>query len=223
MTDKNKKPDLLQCDEVGELLPLYLYDEVSSDEHRRVDDHIGSCESCRQDLDRLEFTRSTLDQVAEIEMPDTRDSVSLPVDRRSSSVGRKRRSPSWGKIFASVSAVLLLSFAVLGVELQISPEAVTLRWGHARSPVSSEFNAKTTQDKRVVDADAFESEFATIRDELVLTRKLVHALAANVDTDRTTSRNLYQLIARRLNTLETGVRRNDFRLNSTPANKLAAR
>ena len=218
MTDEQDRNHSLCCDQIAELLPLYIYDDVSAHERTLIEEHMECCGKCRSELVRLEFVSKTLDLNSD-ESSSLQPRTAIENMSSLNSVERSRDVYFWVKTCISIAALGLVVIALFGLEIRISGQAVTIGWGNERAVEPIEDDPGSRSQETHIDA----AEIDALREELALTRQLVHALAANVDSDRTASRNLYRLIARRLNSVETGVRRNDFRLNSPVNNKLASR
>ncbi|MBL8176359.1 MAG: HEAT repeat domain-containing protein [Bryobacterales bacterium] len=51
----------MNCDAVKQDLSLYLYGELSFDEEERLEQHVGECSSCREELESLRAVHGALD------------------------------------------------------------------------------------------------------------------------------------------------------------------
>jgi anti-sigma factor RsiW len=86
----------------------YFFGELSRDDHKAVDRHVASCAACREELESLRLTQSTLLSVREEEPPRRIAFVSDPVFEPSWWQKLWRSGPALG--FASAA---LLSGAIL--------------------------------------------------------------------------------------------------------------
>lgn len=67
------KPDPHDCEEVRSLLSDYADDELSPEERRRVEEHVGFCRPCGRVLANLWHTLTRLGRLAEAPPPGVRD------------------------------------------------------------------------------------------------------------------------------------------------------
>ena len=84
-------------------LKAYVLGEVTRQERGMVEDHVRGCQSCREELDRLNLTRSALDSLEDEEIP-----------RRIAFVSDRVFEPRWwqtiwhsGPVMGFASAALL--------------------------------------------------------------------------------------------------------------------
>lgn len=86
----------------------YFFDELGQPERRLVEEHIGQCPDCRQELERLRLTRSALRALPDEEPP-----------RRIAFVSDKVFQPGWWQRFwqsaprLGFAAAAMLSVAIL--------------------------------------------------------------------------------------------------------------
>ncbi len=62
-----KHPRKTECDKVREWLSPYLDDELDAGERQRVESHLESCQSCREEYDSLQKTISLVRRMPVIE------------------------------------------------------------------------------------------------------------------------------------------------------------
>jgi hypothetical protein len=141
MTDMNKTPN---CD-MREALVSYLYNEATPEEARRVEDHMTSCQTCKQELAAFARVRDQLQQWQLEDMPIVRV-VTEPQGARKSALAALKEllavMPVWGKAIGAVAAVLLV-FAVMGTNVSIGRDGIKynadiLRRSPTVEPVASD-------------------------------------------------------------------------------------
>jgi hypothetical protein len=147
-------------------LKAYALDEVTRQERGIVEDHVRGCQSCREELDRLNLTRSALALLEDEEIP-----------RRIAFVSDRVFEPRWwqtmwrsGPVMGFASAVVLAA-AILVHGFQARPAAVDA--AQIEKQVESQMNARVqaavsqAQAKQSADfakvLDATERRFETQR------------------------------------------------------------
>jgi hypothetical protein len=125
MTDTNKT---LTCD-MREALVSYLYNEATTEEARRVEEHMGECAACKQELASFARVRDHLQQWQLDDMPIVRV-VTEPQHARRSALGLLKEllgvMPTWAKVLGAAAACLLL-FAVMGTSVSVGNGGITFR------------------------------------------------------------------------------------------------
>jgi anti-sigma factor RsiW len=137
-------------------LKAYALDEVTRQERGIVEDHVHGCQSCREELDRLNLTRSALASLEDEEIP-----------RRIAFVSDRVFEPRWwqtmwrsGPAMGFASAALLAG-AILVHGFQTRPAAVDAAQIEKR--IESRVNARV--QAAVSQAQAKQSaEFAKVLD-----------------------------------------------------------
>lgn len=139
----------------AENLKAYVVGELALKERGAVDDHVRACQSCREELDRLNLTRSALASLEDEEIP-----------RRIAFVSDRVFEPRWWQTmwhsgpvmgFAS-AAVLAIAILAHGYVRPITPVAATPTVDTAQierrveAQVSARLDAAVT--KAVHDAEA---------------------------------------------------------------------
>jgi anti-sigma factor RsiW len=125
--------------EIGDLkasdLKAYVVGELTRSERGGVEDHVRGCQSCREELDRLNLTRSALASLEEEEIP-----------RRIAFVSDRVFEPRWwqtvwhsGPTMGFASAALLAG-AILVHGFQARPVAVDA--AQIEKQVESQLNAR---------------------------------------------------------------------------------
>ena len=147
-------------------LKAYVIDELARNERSLVEDHVRGCQSCREELDRLNLTRSALALLEDEEIP-----------RRIAFVSDRVFEPRWwqtmwrsGPVMGFASAVVLAA-AILAHGFQARPAAVDA--AQIEKQVESQMNARVqaavsqAQAKQSADfakvLDATERRFETQR------------------------------------------------------------
>jgi hypothetical protein len=155
MIDTNKTPN---CD-MREALVSYLYNEATAEETRRVEDHLVSCNACKQELTAFERVRDHLQLWQLDDMPIVRVVTEPPRARRSALDALKEMiaaMPLWGKAIGAVAAGLLV-LAVMGTSVSVGRDGFSfrtdlLRRQQAEAPV----RATGAQEVKYVSADQLE-------------------------------------------------------------------
>ena len=138
----------VKCNKTSRLLSSYLDRQLSASGGAALEQHLGQCRACRDELDRLSADRRVLTEIeAPIAPPDL--DVRVMAEIRSRAALRPRReharavparpirdsnpSPVWVRVLAAASVVIVIGgSACAGVALGSS----LARFGH-RSPVPS--------------------------------------------------------------------------------------
>jgi anti-sigma factor RsiW len=137
-------------------LKAYVVGEATRHEKAVVEDHVRGCQSCREELDRLNLTRSALASLEDEEIP-----------RRIAFVSDRVFEPRWwqtmwrsGPVMGFASAALLAA-AILAHAFVVHPVAVDTAQIEKR--IESQLNARV--QAAVSEAQAKQSaEFAKVLD-----------------------------------------------------------
>ncbi len=120
----------MSCNEILDLLPLYLDDVLTPDEISQVDSHLISCESCRTMLELLREDQAALRSQPEVQVPSSfrRDLMArIEAEERPIKQANKNKN-AWRYFvprFSSLAAALLL--IVLTTNLYFVPEYIEQR------------------------------------------------------------------------------------------------
>jgi anti-sigma factor RsiW len=57
----------MNCGEIKALLPVYLDGQLASGQHRRIENHLRTCERCRQEAQALQKTWDVLGELKDIQ------------------------------------------------------------------------------------------------------------------------------------------------------------
>jgi len=93
----------------------FLLRELTPPQQRQVEEHVETCESCRQELDRLRLTQTALSCLADEEIPQRIAFVSDQVFEPSA----WRRA--WAVFWGSGGKLVFASAAMLSIALVVSP------------------------------------------------------------------------------------------------------
>jgi putative zinc finger protein len=161
MTDTNKTPT---CD-MHEALVSYLYNEATTEEARRVEDHTAQCAACKQELTSFERVRDHLQQWQLDDMPIVRV-VTEPQRARRSAIDVLKEllgvMPVWAKAMGAVAAALLV-FAVMGTSVSVGKGGVSLRADILRhEPTVKDAASVGNQKVDYVSADQLEQVRASL-------------------------------------------------------------
>jgi anti-sigma factor RsiW len=118
-------------------LKAYLVGEMTRQERGMVDDHVRGCQSCREELDRLNVTQAALVSLEDEEIP-----------RRIAFVSDRVFEPRWwqtmwrsGPVMGFASSALLAA-AILVHGFESRPIAVTVDTAQIEKQVESKLNAR---------------------------------------------------------------------------------
>src|SRR2546426_1956600 len=132
----------MNCEKSRELFADYLGEELSQSETRKLKDHLGACQTCRQELSLLSSTKTAL----KVGWPDESIPQSLtfefvkPSPQRSWSQLGRFSLPKVVWVSLSVSAcfiLCLLSLALLRTQIQIENGKFKLSFGQPVQLVST--------------------------------------------------------------------------------------
>lgn len=174
----------MDCNRYEEdLLIAYLFDEATEGEKRSIEEHLGSCEKCRQTLAELRGTVSTLQAWKDEELP--RQVVMLPGRRESA--GGRFRTPTWlrGLGWAAAAAVAVL--AISQGSIHYADGALTVSFGRSGEPelIAGMEEGRSTKTPTEVALSTSDSSSSTpIRTDLLLPNQSQYAYASLSDLDR---------------------------------------
>ncbi|MGB6945153.1 MAG: zf-HC2 domain-containing protein [Bryobacteraceae bacterium] len=153
-------------------LKAYVLGEATREERSAVEDHVRVCQSCREDLERLNLTRSALASLEDEEIP-----------RRISFVSDRVFEPHWwqtvwrsGPVMGFASAALLsAAILVVGFARPVQPHTASqVDSAQIERRVEAQVNARVNAavTKAVSDAETRQSaEFAKVMDDAKLQRE----------------------------------------------------
>ncbi len=126
MTDLNKTPN---CD-MHEALVSHLYNEASTEERRRVEEHLESCSVCAEELAAFERVRGMLQQWQVDELPEVYIVTKDTAARTRSMLGLLKElftvAPVWVKALGGVAAAMLV-LAIMGTSVSVGPNGFSMR------------------------------------------------------------------------------------------------
>ena len=141
----------------------YFLKELTDPQQRQMEAHVQTCNSCREELDRLRLTEAALFSLREEEIPQRIDFVSDPV------FGPSRWQRGWAAFWGSSARLGFAGAAVLSAAILFSTFTRV-----ASTPISS-----ADVDHRIQAAVT-----ASEARQTATTTKLVHDLVQRVDTER---------------------------------------
>ena len=103
----------MSCEKFADVLPLYAEGELASEERHRVDEHVASCETCREALAFYQELETSLTSLRDLQPSPVR-TAALVTER----LGLHRRWNLRGA-FAGTPALASAGFIVLGVVLYV--------------------------------------------------------------------------------------------------------
>jgi hypothetical protein len=151
----------MTCESVRHLLPLFVYDDLPSDESLQIARHLADCAACQGDNAALQQTKAALDATASPTV-----AIDVPTMMRSEVRTAANSSQRWRRIAMAVGAMaagLLLAFA-LQVEVRAGNGQFTIAW----------------KQSRIDPEPGTRSPAPELEERLQLVREITHALAADV-------------------------------------------
>ena len=154
----------------SEDLKAYLLGELAVHDKTSVEDHVRTCQSCREELDRLKLTQTALMALEDEEVPQRISFVSDKVfePRWYETIWRSGPAMGFASAVILAAAILVHGFARPGGGSSVTP-AVTpvVDAGQIEQRIEREVNARleTVVAKAVSDAQAKQAtEFAKVLD-----------------------------------------------------------
>jgi hypothetical protein len=122
----------MNCQQVRDALPEFLYGGLTPDAAARIDAHLNDCPACRRDAEGLRCVRRLL---AAAPAPEPR--VDAPALCRKAAELQARRLRFWRR---AAAAAVLVTAASLGLalvprlEVRLSGQELAVRWGRPEAP-----------------------------------------------------------------------------------------
>jgi len=166
----------MNCAEVRECFPELLYEEASSDQAARLNEHLHQCSACQGEFSVLQDLRRMLDVA-----PTPKVAINFSQLYRQAVDQRERRVRRWRRAALALVATAAGLLVVLGLRLEVRLEAnqLAVRWG---SP--PQISEATSGDRGRPAPDPTpiipQSSLATAEDVQLL-RKLIYALEGYVE------------------------------------------
>lgn len=115
----------MSCDEIMDLLPLYVDNALTPDEISKVDKHLVTCDACSAMLELLKGDQAALRSQPDVQVPSSfRRDLMARIEAEETKVGRVTRN-AWRYLvprFSSLAAALLL--IVLATNLYFVPRYI---------------------------------------------------------------------------------------------------
>jgi anti-sigma factor RsiW len=163
----------MNCTQVRELLPNWLYGDLEPELTKAVDEHLQSCAACREEETLLAEVRRLLDHA-----PAPKIRVHVPrilLEARQRTQKRLRRWRRAALILGSVAAVLLVVLC-LKLEIHTDGHQLVVRWG----PVVAA-QGQLPAPKEIERPAAPLAKPQVTAAEMKLVKDLLHALAGSVE------------------------------------------
>ncbi|HSC26097.1 MAG TPA: zf-HC2 domain-containing protein [Vicinamibacterales bacterium] len=168
------------CDK--ELLIGYLYDELEAPARLAFEQHLESCQPCRDDLEDLRAARTHLASW----VPPEADLGYEIVRTRAVTTPRFRLSPAWGLAAAAV-LVLAAASAIANVEIRAGGEGLVVRTGWNRAEIESAAPATIPQALQVsapaADLQQFDRRLRELEAELARAARVTGAPAGPSESE----------------------------------------
>ena len=133
-----------------ELLSSYIDGEVTDAERARVEEHLATCDACREEIESLRWTVSVL-----AEMPEVQTSRSFVFSTPPDRTPERPRLVTVTRWAASAAAVLLVALVLSEVVARLvgsdlSPDMASLADEDAESPAAMESIREVVVEKEVI-------------------------------------------------------------------------
>ncbi|HWA99663.1 MAG TPA: anti-sigma factor [Pirellulales bacterium] len=115
----------MRCDEIIDLLPLLVYDELSAEEAATCRQHLEACPTCAAELSSLRQVHGVLDHASQQQVQIDLAAVCLRIVAREHRQRIGRRVALGG---AAVAAALLVVVSLRLLNIAVEPGRVTLAW-----------------------------------------------------------------------------------------------
>lgn len=153
------------CDEIQELLSLYIDNELEEERAKLVREHVESCSSCKSELEQLFEVVKMCNDITEVELPENfKDALNQKLkseqkkidDGKKITVMRNRIM----KTITSVAAIFLIVFAVRGFfnTGKYSKSADSSAYNMKQESVSSNIVENKRKEKNIAAMPEFTSE-----------------------------------------------------------------
>jgi hypothetical protein len=150
---------MVDCNDVTQLLPDFLYDELDSDQRRRVEEHLSTCSRCTEEVVGLRNTMHALDGWRAVEGRDDFREWIVKAQEGSRRLSRRRSGFAGLLLPTAVGAVAaLLFFSVLtwvGTTVERRGETLAISYGReAADAISLPSNEDGSQYLLLLHEDA---------------------------------------------------------------------
>jgi hypothetical protein len=176
----------MNCTQLREILPAYIYGDLEAARKQAVDDHLAICPLCREERAALADIKRTLDLSAVPLVDVDVRQICAEANRRQRMQMRRWRRVAW--LAAGAAAALLLAF-VVRFEARWEGRQLVVRFGLPPAEVAVS-RPTVVAEKQLAPPPAPEVTAADLR----LLKDLVHTLAATIEQrDGKFQENLAQL------------------------------
>jgi hypothetical protein len=166
----------MNCSQVRENLPLFVYGDLQPEEATAVEGHLSNCAVCRREQVELQSVRAALNAVS---VPSVR--VDLTQLLREATALRASQARRWRRVAIALGsmAAALVIVLMLRLELRLEAHQVVLRWGAGDEEALPQ--SSVPQPKRGVSAHRDLVFNPALETRLQVMNDTLHALAAYVD------------------------------------------
>ncbi len=188
----------MNCTEARQAMNQQLCGDLEADQTAQLEQHLQLCSDCRQEHERWQRLRHMLDA------PSTPTvSVDVAAIYGQAEQRRERQLRRWRRVALAGLAVAASLLLVLGLKLEVrlEPGAVSLRWGKPPEPKPPEHLAPSALPHQppIIAATVTPADVQLIRE-------LVHVLAQDVETRDRRQQEALDMLATRLDELQTQTR-----------------
>jgi anti-sigma factor RsiW len=183
----------MNCPQIRDVLPLLLCGDLPPDEAVAVRKHLAGCPACQGEHAALQQLRGVLDT-----LPVPAVQVDLPRLYQEANLRQEKQLRRWRRAALGVfgvAAALLLALG-LNLELRVEGHQLVLRWGSPPEPPRPQAPPEVRPQTVVTPGKP-----EVTAEEMRLVKKLIHALAADVEARDQQQREALRWLQARLETL----------------------
>lgn len=132
----------MDCEQAKQLIVESLYNELSSEDAPRLQEHLAECKECLRYKEEIQQTLECLSQMEKLRAPVDLAALHNAIDRRRRRVRQflRRRWPVW--VTVSVCGIILSMFTLFVSEIRYEDNALTIRFNGQETDSLSERTAR---------------------------------------------------------------------------------
>ncbi len=201
----------MNCSDVHQRLPNFLYGDADPQEASAIQEHLKGCRDCRKDELNLQRLRQALDAV-----PAPTVNVDLQRVYQATSLRQARKLRRWRRAAYALCALaaLLLVAVFLRFEVRVEGHQLSVRWGAVPEvpPASAPADNDNVALQQTDHLPPLDSRPSAVDERLQLLASLIDALTIEIDSHEA---NQQQEIARLRQRLELLQASGDTRWHNT--------
>lgn len=132
----------MDCEQAKQLIVDSLYNELSSEDIPKLQEHLAECKECARYKEEIQRTLECLNQVEELRAPVDLAALHDVIDRRQHRVRRflRRGWPAW--VAVGACCLMLTMFTLFVSEIQYEGNALTIRFNGEETESLAERTAR---------------------------------------------------------------------------------